>query len=67
MEEASLESLWKKYEKDDPLSDEELEELIVSATVGLNYLNARGERFVSFKTILDLETLRRIKKYRQEP
>lgn len=66
MDETNLDVLWKKFEQGDPLSDKELEDLIVSATVGLNYLNARGERFVSSKTILDLETLLLMKKWRGE-
>lgn len=66
-EEKTLKDLWKKFEKGDSLSDDELEDLIISASVGLNYLKARNEKFVSFKTQLDLDTLKRIKRWREEP
>ena len=60
----NLKDAWEKYEKTGVLSDEELDSLIESAESGLKYLEARGERFVSFKTILDLEFLTRMKRSR---
>lgn len=64
-EETNLRDAWIKFERGDHLSDEEIEDLIISASVGLNYLSARRERFVSFKTRCDLEALRSMKKWRE--
>lgn len=54
----SLKELWNVFGCGDPITDEELNTLIVSAQSGIEYLEARGEKFVLFKTILDLETLK---------
>ena len=57
-DERVLADTWQKFDRGDPITDGELKELINSAKEGLRYLRARGERFVSYKTILDIETLR---------
>ena len=54
----NLKELWETFGKGDPLSDNDLRRLIKNAESALEYLDARNERFVSFKTIFDLETLR---------
>lgn len=59
-------NMWRKFDRGDPLTDSELSELIESASDGLRYLQARGERFVSYKTIMDLETLRGFQRARRE-
>lgn len=53
-----LKELWDTFAKGDPLTDDDIKSLIKSAESALEYLDARRERFVSFKTRLDLERLR---------
>jgi len=58
MDYETLKAAWDKLERGDPLTDLELKHLKKSAEQGLAYLEARGERFVLFKTRLDLETIK---------
>ena len=65
-EERSLKQLWQIFDKGDMLTDKELDRLMKNAQEGLTYLLARGERFVSFKTYLDMERIRSYVFWRKE-
>lgn len=53
-----LRDAWETFDRGDKLTDQQLKMLKKNAEDGLKYLEARGERFVCFKTILDLDSIK---------
>lgn len=53
----AIKELWDTFDRGDHLSEPELRALIKSAEQGLGYLQARGERLATCKTLMDLERL----------
>ena len=53
-----MKNLWKKFDSGEALTTQEVKELIASSEGGLLFLQERGERFLIYKVIADLETLK---------
>jgi hypothetical protein len=53
----TMKPLWEKFDRGDPITDSELGMLKKQIEQGISYLEARGERFVLFKSRLDLERI----------
>lgn len=53
----NLKTLWRKFDKGDALTTDELKLLRISAEQGEAYLAARGDRLSLFKTRCDLSTI----------